>query len=221
MQLIHQVGSREEQFANHSLDEKNSVRARRRLPPSHPYQHRSQLEREWLYSPLRPWKACEPYQNGMGPARNAATYYLQTRCRPAYTSGHHNSRCDIPAHVACAKPCSVQTSPICKTLSEEVISANNALFPCFRCRLISLGCWCAAQKSLLSVQPEESTCRAPEPFLRTVLQYYHKRRDGQNKDPHGQKGMVCAKIPYLENDVLECTNGGLGCKFRWGTDDLR
>jgi hypothetical protein len=76
----------------------------------------------------------------------------------------------------------MQNTTICKTLSEEVKSSgNDALFSCSHCESISLGCTGIAQKSFLSVQPEEPTCRAPKSFLHTIPQYYHKRRDSQNE----------------------------------------
>src|ERR1700722_11550582 len=80
---------------------------------------------------------------------------------------------------------------------------------------------CIAQKSLSPVQAEESTRRTPESFLHTVLQYSNKRSNSNNEDPNSEEGVICAKIPDLENDVLECPYSRFGCQLGWRVDNPR
>jgi hypothetical protein len=80
---------------------------------------------------------------------------------------------------------------------------------------------CVAQKSLSPVQAEESTRCTPESFLHTILQYSNKRSNSHNEDSNSEEGMICAKIPNLENDVLECSYSRLGGQLRWRVDNLR
>ena len=76
-----------------------------------------------------------------------------------------------------------QVHPVCKTPFEELkLPPNDALAHDSHSESISLRRTRVAQKPLSAVQTEESTRRTPESFLHTVLQYYHKRPDGQNED---------------------------------------
>jgi len=80
---------------------------------------------------------------------------------------------------------------------------------------------CVAQKSLSPIQAEEPTRRTPESFLHTILQYSNKRSNSHNEDSNSEEGMICAKIPDLENDVLECPYRRLGGQLGWRVDNLR
>jgi hypothetical protein len=128
------------------------------------------------------------------------------------TSKSAIDRCKYPAYTQDKRPVQIEfswreTHPIPNYHPHELISFGSRRT-------------CAAQESLSPVQAEEAARRTPESFLHTILQYSNKRTNSNNEDANSKEGMICAKIPDLENDILECPYRGLGGQLGWRVDDL-